>query len=59
MAGDKVPVDNGDPENAARDDGLRALLRMKPRRHEDMKLGKPRNPNLLKSKKNGLPSEGS
>jgi hypothetical protein len=31
-------------EEVRRDEGLRALLRMKPKRHEEMKLGKPRNP---------------
>jgi hypothetical protein len=36
------PVDEKS-EDARRDDGLRRLLKMKPKRHQDMKLGKPRN----------------
>jgi hypothetical protein len=38
-------------EDDRRDDGLRRLMKMKPKRHEDMKLGKPRNPQQKKAAK--------
>jgi hypothetical protein len=33
----------GAPDDQRRDEGLVALMKMKPKRHGDMKLGKPRN----------------
>jgi hypothetical protein len=39
-----------------RDEGLLKMLRMKPKRHDDMKLGKPRNPHT-KSKKKVRPTK--
>jgi len=51
------PVDeHGEKQKSAdqrRDDGLRHLLKMKPKRHEDMKLGKPRNRKQILKKKPG------
>jgi hypothetical protein len=44
MSGKQVDSHPQDaPDDQRRDEGLVALMKMKPKRHEDMKLGKPRN----------------
>jgi hypothetical protein len=43
---ESAPVDtreNALSDDERRDEGLRRMLKTKPKRHEDMKLGKPRN----------------
>jgi hypothetical protein len=41
MAGQ--PVEDEEAADARRDKGLVSLMKMKPKRHDAMKLGKPRN----------------
>jgi hypothetical protein len=36
-------VEDRKPDDERRDEGLVALMKMKPKRHDEMKLGKPRN----------------